>query len=136
MDLIKQLQGISYSLVFGFLFTFVYSLINRVFYKYHKSIFRYFIQIIVGIVFGYCYYIGLLVINNGVIRGYFIISLLVGYVLYLNYYSYYMFFVIEAIVKMLKYILSPIIFIFRKINGIIRRMKKVIRWLIKEKFSN
>ncbi|WRK53436.1 spore cortex biosynthesis protein YabQ [Coprobacillaceae bacterium CR2/5/TPMF4] len=91
MDLIKQLQGISYSLVFGFLFTFVYSLINRVFYKYHKSIFRYFIQIIVGIVFGYCYYIGLLVINNGVIRGYFIISLLVGYVLYLNYYSYYMF---------------------------------------------
>lgn len=136
MDLIKQLQGISYSLVFGFLFTFVYSLINRVFYKYHKSIFRYFIQIIVGIVFGYCYYLGLLVINNGVIRGYFIISLLVGYVLYLNYYSYYMFFVIEAIVKMLKYILSPIIFIFRKINGIIRCMKKVIRWLIKEKFSN
>src|SRR5699024_11162250 len=117
-------------------FTFVYSLINRVFYKYHKSIFRYFIQIIVGIVFGYCYYLGLLVINNGVIRGYFIISLLVGYVLYLNYYSYYMFFVIEAIVKMLKYILSTIIFIFRKINGIIRRMKKVIRWLIKEKFSN
>ena len=79
MDLIKQLQGISYSLVFGFLFTFVYSLINRVFYKYHKSIFRYFIQIIVGIVFGYCYYLGLLVINNGVIRGYFIISLLVGF---------------------------------------------------------
>lgn len=136
MDLIKQLQGISYSLVFGFLFTFVYSLINRVFYKYHQSIFRYFIQIIVGIVFGYCYYLGLLVINNGVIRGYFIISLLVGYVLYLNYYNYYMFFVIEAIVKMLKYILSPFIFIFRKINDIIRRMKKVIRWLIKEKFSN
>ena len=136
MDLIKQLQGISYSLVFGFLFTFVYSLINRVFYKYHKSIFRYFIQIIVGIVFGYCYYLGLLVINNGVIRGYFIISLLVGYVLYLNYYSYYMFFVIEAIVKMLKYILSPIIFIFRKINAIIGHMKKVIRWLKKEKWLN
>ncbi|MFQ6792817.1 spore cortex biosynthesis protein YabQ [Thomasclavelia sp.] len=136
MDLINQLQGISYSLVFGFLFTFVYSLINRVFYKYHQSIFRYIIQIITGVVFGYLYYLGLLVINNGVIRFYFIISMLFGYLVYLNYYSYYMFYVIEAVVKMLKYILSPIIFIFKKINGIIKRMKKVIRWLVKERFSN
>ncbi|WP_374011452.1 spore cortex biosynthesis protein YabQ [uncultured Thomasclavelia sp.] len=133
MDLIKQLQGISYSLVFGFLFTFVYSFINSLFYKYHKSIFRYILQLVIGVAFGCCYYFGLLMINNGVIRFYFIISLLAGYVLYLNYYNYYLIVVIEAVIKGLKYILSPIIFIFRKINAIIGHMKKVIRWLKKEK---
>lgn len=133
MDLVKQIQGISYSLVFGFTFTFIYSLINRLFYKYHKRIFRLILQIVIGIIFGYLYYLGLLVINNGVVRIYFIISMVIGYVLYLNYYSYYMFFLIEIIVSMLKYLLRPIIFIFRKISGIIKRMKRVGKWL-KEKF--
>lgn len=133
MDLVKQIQGISYSLVFGFTFTFIYSLINRLFYKYHKRIFRLNLQIVIGIIFGYLYYLGLLVINNGVVRIYFIISMVIGYVLYLNYYSYYMFFLIEIIVSMLKYLLRPIIFIFRKISGIIKRMKRVVKWL-KEKF--
>ena len=70
MDLVKQIQGISYSLVFGFTFTFIYSLINRLFYKYHKRIFRLILQIVIGIIFGYLYYLGLLVINNGVVRIY------------------------------------------------------------------
>ena len=116
MDLVKQIQGISY-----------------LFYKYHKRIFRLILQIVIGIIFGYLYYLGLLVINNGVVRIYFIISMVIGYVLYLNYYSYYMFFLIEIIVSMLKYLLRPIIFIFRKISGIIKRMKRVVKWL-KEKF--
>ena len=133
MDLVKQIQGISYSLVFGFTFTFIYSLINRLFYKYHKRIFRLILQIVIGIIFGYLYYLGLLVINNGVVRIYFIISMVIGYVLYLNYYSYYMFFLIEIIVSMLKYLLRPIIFIFRKISGRRKRMKRVVKWL-KEKF--
>lgn len=134
MDLIRQIQGISYSLVYGFVFTFVYSLINRLFYKYHQCIIRLFLQIIIGAVFGYIYYLGLLKINNGVIRIYFFVSMLIGYILYLNYYNYYMFILIELIVKMIKYILRPIIFLFRKVNGIIKRVKKVMRWP-KEKFS-
>lgn len=133
MDLVKQIQGISYSFIYGFVFTFVYSLINRLLYKYHQRIFRFFLQIIIGIVFGYIYYLGLLKINNGVIRIYFFISMLVGYILYLNYYSYYMFFLIELLVKVIKYILRPMIFLFRKVNGIIRRVKRVMRWP-KEKF--
>lgn len=128
MDLVKQIQGIGYSFVFGFIFTFVYSLVNRLLYKYHKYIFRHFLQIIIGIVFGYIYYLGLLKINNGIIRGYFVVSVLAGYILYLNYYGYYMFFVIEAIVKIIKYFLRPIIFIFRKVNGIMKSIKKVMRW--------
>ncbi|WP_353505760.1 hypothetical protein [Thomasclavelia cocleata] len=95
---------------------------------------RLFLQIIIGIIFGYIYYLGLLRINNGVIRLYFFISMLIGYILYLNYYSYYMFFLIELIVRMIKYILRPIIFIFRKVNGIMKRVKRVMKWP-KEKFS-
>lgn len=133
MELVKQIQGISYSLVFGFVFTFIYSFINRLFYKYHKGLFRLILQVIIGIVFGVLYYLGLLVINNGIVRIYFIIALLTGYVLYLNYYSYYMFILIEIMVKVIKYLLRPIIFIFTKISGIIRRMRRVVVWL-KEKF--
>lgn len=134
MDLVKQVQGIGYSLIFGFVFTFIYSLVNRLLYKYHQRIIRLFLQVIIGIIFGYLYYLGLLKINNGVIRIYFFVSILVGYILYLNYYNYYMFFLIELIVKMIKYILKPILFLFQKVNGIIRRVKKVMRWP-KEKFS-
>lgn len=134
MNLIKQIQGISYSLIFGFIFTFIYSLINRLFYQYHKRIFRLILQIIIGIIFGYLYYVGLLVINNGVIRGYFIISLLVGYILYLNYYGYYMYRVIEIIVNMLKYLIRPIAYAYKKISAIIKTVGKVRRWL-KGKFT-
>ena len=80
MDLIRQIQGIGYSLVYGFVFTFVYSLINRLLYKYHQCIIRLFLQIIIGIIFGYIYYLGLLRINNGVIRIYFFVSMLIGYI--------------------------------------------------------
>lgn len=127
MDLVKQIQVIGYSLVFGFVFTFFYCLINRLFYKYRQRLIRFIVQIIVGIIFGYIYYWGLFKINNGVIRIYFLVCILSGYILYQNYYSYYMYYLIEKIVKMIKYILRPIIFLFRKVDVIIKHIKKVVR---------
>ena len=53
MNLVEQIQVIGYSLVFGFVFTFAYSLINRMFYKYHQRLIRIVIQITIGILFGY-----------------------------------------------------------------------------------
>ena len=127
MNLVEQIQVIGYSLVFGFVFTFVYSLINRMFYKYHQRLIRIVIQIIIGILFGYIYYSGLFKINNGVIRMYFFVCILSGYILYLNYYSYYMYYLIELIIRMIKYILRPMLFLFRKVDGIIKHIKRVIR---------
>ena len=127
MNLVEQIQVIGYSLVSGFVFTFVYSLINRVFYKYHQRLIRSFIQIIIGILFGYIYYLGIFKINNGVLRMYFFVCILIGYILYLNYYSYYMYCLIELIIRMIKYILKPILFLFRKVDGIIKHIKRVIR---------
>lgn len=133
MDLLQQIQGISYSIFFGFVFTFIYSFINRLFYKYHKHVFRVILQVIIGVVFGFCYYLGLLLINNGVIRIYFMVGIIVGYVLYLNYYCYYMFFIIEVMIRGIKYLLQPIIFIFSKINVIMTDMRRVVKW-VKGKF--
>lgn len=128
MELVTQLQGVVYSAVFGLFFSFVYSFINRLLYRYKKKILRFIIQVGIGIGFGFTYYAGLIAINNGICRVYYIISIIVGYIIYENYYALPSLIVIENIVKMLKKVIRPIYFFFHKIHGIIKKVKKVIKW--------
>lgn len=128
MDLVKQLQGVVYSAVYGLLFSFIYSFINRLFYRYKKKIIRFIIQVCVGVLFGFTYYYGLIVINNGVIRIYFIISILIGYIIYEQYYALPSLIVIENIMKIIKQVLRPMYFFFHKIHVIINKVKKVVKW--------
>lgn len=136
MELVTQLQGIVYSVVYGLLFSFIYSFINRLFYRYKKKIFRFIIQVCIGVLFGFTYYYGLIAINNGVLRIYFIFSIIVGYIIYENYYALPSLIVIENIIKMLKKVLRPIYFFFHKIHGIIKKVKKVIKWPKRKKQEN
>lgn len=133
MDLVVQLQGVVYSFVYGLLFSFLYSLINRLFYRYKKKIIRFIIQVCVGVGFGLTYYFGLLMINHGVLRIYFIISIIIGYIIYENYYAFGSLIVIENIIKTVKKILKPVYFIFHKIHGIIKKLKKKVRKWSKQK---
>lgn len=135
MELIEQVQGVVYSFVFGILFSFLYSFINRLFYRYKKAIFRFIIQIMIGGGFGFLYYYGLLVINNGVLRIYFIISIIMGYIIYENYYALGSLIIIEKIIIIIKKILTPIYFIFHKANAIMRKIKKVIKWPKRKKLK-
>lgn len=128
MSLVTQLQGVGYSFVFGFLFTFIYHFINFYIFKIKYRLFRYIMQAIIGIVFAGNYFIGLLVINDGIIRLYFLCVMLMGYIVYQNLFSEKFYPVIILINNGIRFILMPIRIVFCKINGIIIHTKKVIRW--------
>ena len=131
MNLIQQVQGVVYSFVFGMVFTFIYYLINSCFFT-TKQLFRYFFSVVIGIMFGSAYYLGLLIINEGIIRFYFIVAIVCGYVIYQNYYSDKMMIVIIKLKRTIKRLLKPIVFICRKINVIIMFTRRKIKWQKKE----
>lgn len=132
MSLLQQVQGVIYSFCSGLFFSMIYAFINRLFYRFNKSIFRTFIQIILGSFFGFIYYFGFVYINNGIIRIYYMIFFIGGYFIYHLYYAYHWLVFIEYIMKYIKIILFPLLFIFRNIRGILLKVKKVITWQKKQ----
>ena len=85
-----------------------------------------------GPLFGGCYYLGLLWINDGILRLYFICALLAGYIVYQNIFSEKLYPVIIKVDSFVKWIFKPLRIAFYKINGIIKDTKKVIRWQRKD----
>lgn len=132
MSLVIQLQGIGYSFVCGMILTFIYHFINYYLYKIKYRIVRFFMQIVMGIVFAGNYYLGLLVINDGILRSYFLCALLAGYIVYQNILSEKMYLIILKVDHLLMKVYHPLRIAFYKINGIIECMKKVIRWQKKD----
>ena len=84
MDLITQIQGIGYSFVYGIIFTFVYHFIYSHLIKIKIKFIYFIMQCCFGIIFAAIYFIGLLKINEGILRAYFLVSVLAGYVVYQN----------------------------------------------------
>ena len=127
MSLIIQFQCLFYSFLFGFIMTGVYHVVNRFLYGIPLWM-RYIIQCCLGMFYGVLYFYGLVFLNEGIIRGYFLVFLFVGYLVYSRYYAYYLLYGLEKIICFFKRIFSPFIFFFRYINGIIQkrigRMKK------------
>ncbi len=127
MSLIIQFQCLFYSFLFGFIMTGVYHVVNRFLYGIPLWI-RYIIQCCLGMIYGVLYFYGLVFFNEGIVRGYFLVFLFGGYLVYSRYYAYYLLYGLEKIVRFFKRIFSPFIFFFRYINGIIQkrigRMKK------------
>lgn len=128
MDLIEQIQGIGYSFVYGIVFTFVYHFIYSYLIKIKVSFMRYSWQIIIGIVFAGIYFYGLLLINEGVIRLYFLVSVIAGYVVYQNMMNQVMINWIVFLHRIFYWLFYPVYFVFLKINVIIGNMKKVVKW--------
>lgn len=127
MDLIEQIQGIGYSFVYGIVFTFVYHFIYSYLIKIKVSFMRYSWQIIIGIVFAGIYFYGLLLINEGVIRLYFLVSVIAGYVVYQNMMNQVMINWIVFLHRIFYWLFYPVYFVFLKINVIIGNMKKVVK---------
>lgn len=120
MSLIVQFQCLFYSFLFGFVMTGVYHIMNRLLYGIPMFL-RYICQCLIGICFGMLYFYGLVFLNEGILRLYFFIFMLMGYLLYSHYYAYYLLYFLEKIVSIFKRIISPFIFFFRYINGIIQK---------------
>ena len=132
MDLVTQIQGIGYSFVYGIIFTFVYHFIYSHLIKIKIKLIYFFMQGCFGVVFAAIYFIGLLKINEGVLRAY-LISVLAGYVVYQNLMHEKMYILIVKINQKLTMLFKPVHFVFLKFNDIMRSIKKrVKRWQSKD----
>lgn len=127
MNLVTQLQGIGYSFVYGIVFTFVYYFLYSHLIKIKIKFIYFIMQGCLGIVFAIIYFIGLLKINEGIIRAYFLISMLAGYVIYQNLMHENMCILITKINKKLTLLFRPVHFVFLKFNAIIRSIKKRVK---------
>lgn len=129
MSLLVQFQCLFYAFMFGFWMSACYHIVNRMMYILPK-ILRLLVQICIGCGFGYLYYYGLVILNEGVLRGYFYIFIFMGYLFYQKFYAYYLLYYLEKCVYMVKRIIRPLYFFFHSINVIMKkRMKRVMkRW--------
>ena len=127
MDLITQIQGIGYSFVYGIIFTFVYHFIYSHLIKIKIKFIYFFMQGCFGVVFAAIYFIGLLKINEGVLRAYFFVSVLAGYVVYQNLMHEKMYILIVKINQKLTMLFKPVYFVFLEFNGIMKSIKKKMK---------
>lgn len=125
MSLLVQFQCLVYCFVYGFVFTGIYHVINHVMYRMYSFI-RMILQFILGSLFSFCFYKGLIYINDGVLRIYFFIFIFLGYVFFQKYYGYILLFYLKKCVRIYKRIINPYIFFFKKIDAI---MKKKVKWV-------
>ncbi len=136
MSLLTQFQCLFYCFVYGFVFTGIYHIVNRIVYRFYSFV-KIVIQIILGIIFSYCFYRGLIYINNGVLRVYFFIFVFLGYMYFQKYYSYILLFFLEKGVEIYRRIISPYIFFFKRIDAIMKKVvKRVNKKWQKRKKSN
>ncbi len=134
MELIIQIKSLVISCLLGIFISMTYSFINRLFYRLRRNILRYIIEIIMMICFSYVYVITVVYVNDGIITLYMMITFLIGIYLYEKYYAKHFLVLYEAILRLLRYILSPFIFIFRKICVILKKIRnRVIRWQRKKR---
>lgn len=127
MDLITQIQGIGYSFVYGIIFTFVYHFIYSHLIKIKIKFIYFIMQGCFGIIFAAIYFIGLLKINEDILRAYFLVSILAGYVVYQNLMHEKMYIVIVKINQKLTRLFKPVRFVFLKFDGIIGSIKKWVK---------
>ena len=129
MNLLTQFQCLFYSFFYGFIMTGIYHVVNRFLYKV-PIVLRYLFQVLVGIAFGVFYFYGLVLLNDGILRFYFFIMIFIGYLFYQKYYAYHFLVNLEQIIRIIKKIISPFLFFFRKISVIIKyKARKVrLRW--------
>lgn len=127
MDLVIQIQAIGYSFIYGIVFTFIYHFIYSYLIKIKVSFIRYLWQVIIGVVFAGIYFYGLFMINEGVIRLYFLISVIAGYVVYQNMMNQVMINWIVFLHRIFCWLFYPVYFVFFKINAIIENMKRVVK---------
>ena len=128
MNLHVSFQSLLYCFVFGFLFTGIYHVFNRITYHWN-FVFKILLQIGLGVIFSFCFLFGLVLINDGVLRVYFFVFLFLGYVFFQRYYSYFLLVYLEKVIRIYRRIIQPYVFFFKRIDAI---MEKKVKWVKKK----
>ena len=108
MSLLVQFQCLFYSFFFGMIMSGFYHIINRCLYRI-PIVLRYLLQIVLGLGFGWIYFYGLVFLNDGVLRFYFLVMIFIGYLFYQKYYA------------------CSFLFFFKRISVIIQSKTKRVR---------
>ena len=131
MNVLEQFQAIIYSFIFGIIGSMIYATINRLFYRYKTKLLRLLLQVILGIGFALLYYTLLVQINNGLVRAYFLAMIVLGYIIYEQYYACGFLRILEYGMIIIKRLIYPIHYLLRYIH-VIMLVRRVKRWLKKE----
>ena len=128
MSILVSFRTLFYCFVFGFVFSAIYHIFNRLIYRFYY-ILKLFLLFVLGVCFSYCFFIGLIYINDGILRIYFLMFLFMGYVFFQKYYSFILIYYLEKYVRIYRRIIKPFIFFFKRIDAI---MRKKVKWVKKK----
>lgn len=127
MSLIVQIKSLIISLFLGLIISFLYSLINRLTYRFKNTVIRYVIEIMMMAFFSFCYVMINVYVNDGLINFYMILFLIAGAILYERFYAIYLLYLFEGLMRIIKIIFSPVLFIFDLIYGIFKKVKRRVK---------
>ncbi|MFR1448418.1 MAG: spore cortex biosynthesis protein YabQ [Beduini sp.] len=127
MSLIVQIKSLIISLFLGLIISFLYSLINRLTYRFKNTVIRYVIEIMMMAFFSFCYVLINVYVNDGLINFYMILFLIAGAILYERFYAIYLLYLFEGLMCIIKIIFSPVLFIFDLIYGILKKVKRRVK---------
>lgn len=132
MSLFVQLKCCVFSFIYGFSMVGVYHLFNRLLWRL-PFILKGFIHFIMGVVFAFVFYKGIVFFDYGILHIYDFIFIFLGYCIYQKYYAYYELLIIERQISYFKKIIRPLTFFLRKINVIMKtKVRRVMKAWQKE----
>lgn len=127
MSLLIQFKCLVFSFVCGFILLSIYHVINRMIWSF-PFIIKLLIDFIMGFLFAFGFYKGLVFLNYGILYIYEFIFLFIGYYVNQKYYAYYELVILERIISFIKKIIRPFVFFLKKINVIIvARVRRVTK---------
>lgn len=122
MTLVMQFQVFLGSIFLGMLFSFLWSVFNRIFYKTRGKVIRFPIELLVFIGFAYCYFRFLVLICDGEINIHFFLAGAIGLVIYYRFYAHGVNLILENCAFLIeKRILKPVKLHFSKIKIILKK---------------
>lgn len=125
MSLLEQFRVFIGTIVISMFFCFIYSIFNRLFYKFHKTIIRFVFETILLILMLYIYFLFLVLICDAKLNIHYLLAALIGVYIYCSFYAFYFNRYLEIKAKYLykKYLL-PIKIKIDELYGIIKKIKR------------
>lgn len=118
-----QLQSLMYMVFMGWGYGVVYSFYNRFFYLVRKRFVIYVLEIVFHIAYMLLLYMGLFRINYGVLNLYLWLGFFLGLYVYLRWYTQIFLSLFESFMKVLTFVLKPLLIANSKIFAIIKRIR-------------
>lgn len=126
MSLELQFQSLVASFLYGLALGFGYGLFNRITFHVKWMPIRYGLEIINDCAWLFVFFFLIVSLNNGHFNLYLFLCLILGIAFYEWCFAAGYLFYLEYIMRFFRWFFCPIHFIFSKISGILKKMRKVI----------